>query len=81
MTPDTSRSEQVVEAFKKRKLARSALCRIQDLIHGFEQDRVADRRLARIGLVIIFGLIALAAYLFLRSESVTVSLAGWPVRI
>ena len=53
MAADYERSEAVVEDYKKRKLATSALCRIRDLIHGYEKDRVIDLRLARIGIIII----------------------------
>jgi hypothetical protein len=55
-----SRSEEVVENFKKHKLALSALRRIQDLLRGFEREREFDRRLARVGLVIILVLVAVS---------------------
>ena len=54
-TPD--RSETVVESFKQRKLAQSALRRIHDLLEGFEAERIADRKLARAGLLVILLLI------------------------
>lgn len=73
MNPDIERSEQVVEDYKKQKLAASALRRIHDLIHGFEQERIADWRMARIGVVIIIALLAVAAYLFFGSEGLTLS--------
>jgi len=73
MTTDTSRSEQVVDDYKKHKLARSALRKIHDLILGYEQDRLADARLARIGIVILLVLIATAVYFFFATESVTLS--------
>ena len=73
MNPDIERSEQVVEDYKKQKLAVSALRRVRELIHGFEQDRLADWRLARIGIVIIIALLAIAAYLFFGADGVTLS--------
>lgn len=73
MTADTNRSEAVVEDFKKRKLAGSALRRIRNIIHGFEQDRAADLRMARIGITIIIVLLGVAAYFFFGSDSLTLS--------
>ena len=73
MAADTSRSEQVVEDFKKRKLAINALRRIQSLILGFEKDRQTDARIARIGLVAMLVVIALATYYFLTANSITIS--------
>jgi len=52
MPSDSKRSEAVIEEFKKRKLARSALRRMREIIHGFEQDRMDDVRMARIGITI-----------------------------
>jgi len=72
MSTEPSRSEQVVEDYKKRKLARSALRRIHDLIEGFEQDRLIDRKLARIGLVVIVLLIVAGLYLVFAPDSVVV---------
>ena len=73
MSVDTNRSEAVVEDYKKRKLARSALRRIREIIHGFEQDRTADLRMARIGITIIIVLLGVAAYLFFGGDSLTLS--------
>lgn len=72
MSTESSRSEQVVEDYKKHKLARSALRRIHDLIGGFEQDRLIDRKLARIGLVVIVLLIVAGFYLVFAPDSVVV---------
>lgn len=71
MSADSERSEAVIEDFKKRKLARSALRRIREVIYGFEQDRAADVRVARIGITIILVMLGLAAYLFFGSDSLT----------
>ncbi len=73
MKADTPRSEQVVEDYKKRKLAISALRRIHEIIDGFEHDRETDHRLARIGIVIIVGILAVAAYFFFGTSTVTIS--------
>ncbi len=66
-----SRSEQVVEAYKRHKLARSALWRIRERIREFDAARATDRRLAWIGialLVIVGGLVCLY---FVSAERVT----------
>jgi len=68
MSQHTSRSEQVIEDYKKHKLASSALRRIHDLIRGFEEDRVFDLRLAQFGLVILLGLIGVSACLLLSLD-------------
>lgn len=73
MPADSERSEAVIADFKKRKLARSALQRIREVIHGFEQDRAADVRMARIGVTVILVMLALAAYLFFGSDLVTLT--------
>jgi len=73
MAADSERSELVVEDYKKHKLARSALLRIHEIIHGFERDRAADLRMARIGISIILVLLGVAAYFFFGSDSLTIS--------
>ncbi len=71
MSQETSRSEQVVEDYKKHKLATSALARIHELIQSFEQDRALDRRLAVVGLLGILVLVAISAYFLSSSGSLT----------
>jgi len=71
MSTDTSRSEQVVEDYKKHKLARSALRRIQNLIREFEAGRAFDLRLALFGLIIVFALTGVSAYFLLSADSIT----------
>lgn len=73
MSNQFERSEQVVDDYRKRKLAVSAFARIRGIIHGFEQERVADRRMARIGIAIILLILAIAAYLFLGGEDIFIS--------
>lgn len=72
MAADYERSEAVVEDYKKHKLATSALRRIGELIHGFEQDRAADVHMARIGAIIIILLLA-GAYFVFGGDSLTLS--------
>ena len=65
MSQQSTRSEQVVERYKRHKLAASALRRIHETIAGFEQDRADDARYARIGLVVVLVLFGIAAlYLY-----------------
>ena len=71
MSLNSPKSEQVIEDYKKHKLARSALHRIHELIRGFEEDRVFDLRLAQFGMVIILGLLAAAAYLLLGVDKLS----------
>ena len=73
MAFDIERSEAVVEDYKKHKLAGSALCRIQEIIHGFERDRAADVYMARIGIFIIVAILGVAAWFFLGVDSQTLS--------
>jgi hypothetical protein len=73
MTFDTERSEAVVEGYKNHKLASSALRRIQEIIHGFERDRAADLRMARIGIFIIITILGVATWFFLGVDSQTLS--------
>ncbi len=71
MSNDTPRSEEVIEDYKKHKLAASALRRIHLLIQGFEQDRAANLRLAGIGLALILVIAGISAYILLSADSVT----------
>ena len=68
MSQESSRSEQVVEGYKKHKLAASAFSRINELIQSFERDRVTDRRLALIGLLGILLLIGVWSYFLLSGD-------------
>jgi len=71
MSANTSRSEQVIEVYKKHKLASCALRRIHELIREFEAGRALDLRLAQFGLIIILALIAGSVYLLLSADSLT----------
>ena len=68
-----TRSEQVVQAYKRHKLAVSALKKIHQLIIGFEQGERFDFHIARVGLVISLLLIAtISIYFFNRPETVII---------
>jgi hypothetical protein len=73
MSSDTTRSEEVISDFKKRRLTQSALRRIQDLLHEFEQGHAFDRRLALVGVgvVIILLLVSVAFYFLFSGDSIT----------
>jgi len=71
MSADTSRSDQVIEDYKRHKLARSALRHIDELVRGFEKGWALDLRLAQFGLIIILALIAGAVYFLLSADSLT----------
>lgn len=71
MSSEGTRSEQVVEAYKKHKLSASAMRRIHELIHGFDEDKASDRRLALIGVVLLAVLLAVAYFWSGSGESIT----------
>ena len=73
MPTESSHSEQVVEDYKKRKLAFSTFRKIQNIIRGFENDRATDARMARIGFVMIVVIVVVAAYYYFSMSSVTLS--------
>lgn len=73
MDSETSRSEQVIEDYKKRKITASALRRIHEIVQGFEQQRVEDRRLAWFGVVTIALILIVAAVVFFNLDSVRLS--------
>ncbi len=71
MSTDNPRSEAVVDAYKKDKLARSTLRRIHALIAEFDRSRAEDARLAVVGTVLILALIGIALVFFLTGERIT----------
>ena len=73
MESDPSRSEQVIENFKKRKLAGSAMRKIHRLLEQFEADRETDARIAWAGLLVIIMVILVAVYFFFSADSLTLS--------
>ena len=73
MSIESSRSEQVVEDYKKRKLAISAFRKIQKVIQGFEDNHAADARMARVGLVMIVVIVVVATFYYLSMGSVMLS--------
>jgi hypothetical protein len=73
MSQDESRSEQVIEAYKRHKLARYALRRARPIVQGFETERAQDLRCARIGIALILLLLLIALFLLLDGEPLVVS--------
>ena len=71
MATNPTRSEQVVNDYKQRKLARSAMHRIHELLRKWEAERAFDQRVARYGIVALLLLLAAAYLLMPGSESVT----------
>ena len=59
-----TRSEEVVSAFKRDKLARSAYRQVQRIIDDWELERETDRRLARVGVLVIGVLVVFAILTF-----------------
>jgi hypothetical protein len=57
MDSNTTRSEEVIEGFKKQKVASSAWHKIHLLIKSFDDDHKSDRRWARIGLITLILLL------------------------
>ena len=73
MSQQTSRSERVIEGYKKQKLAANALASIHELIQGFERERIVDRRLAVTGLLGILVLAGISTYFLLSTGSLTLT--------
>jgi hypothetical protein len=71
MSSVTTRSEEVISDFKKRRLTQSALRRIQDLLHEFEEGHAFDRRLALVGVVIAVLLVSVSFYFLFSGNSIT----------
>lgn len=69
MDSNTKRSEEVIEDFKKHKVASSAWYKIHRLIEGFEENRRSDRHWAKIGLIALALMLAgLSVYFFGNTE-------------
>ncbi|MFT5657983.1 MAG: hypothetical protein ACI9KN_001262 [Gammaproteobacteria bacterium] len=63
METNTTHSKQVIDDFKKHKLANSAMHKIHRLIKRFDDDRKSDANWARTGLIaLIIFLIGLSIY-------------------
>jgi hypothetical protein len=71
MSADTSRSAQVIEDYKKHKLASCALHRINDLTRGFEEGRALDLRLTLFGSILVLVLIGASVYFLLNTVRLT----------
>jgi hypothetical protein len=68
-----TRSEQVVADFKQRRLAQTALRRIQDKLRDFEEERAFDRRAALWGVIAVLLLVAVSLYLLFSGNSLILS--------
>lgn len=74
MDSNATRSEQVIESFKKRKVAHSALHKIHRLIESFDEGRKTDTHWAKVGLITIIILLLLGlSIFFFGTTEVTVS--------
>jgi uncharacterized membrane protein len=73
MTADNSRSDQVIEAYKRHKLSISALHHVRRLLCEFDRARAADRKLAIVGVVLILSLLAVAAWMWLGGNQLVIS--------
>jgi hypothetical protein len=71
MSIQPNRSEQVVEDFKQRKLAQSALRRIREMIRGFEAEHAFDRKAAGIGVIALVVIVAVSLFFLFSSNSIT----------
>ena len=71
MSGEPNRSEQVLEQYKQRKLARSALLRIQDLIRQFEAEDAFDRKAARVGILALAVLLGAAVFFMYGGAQIT----------
>ena len=69
MSTERIRSEQVVADLMQRKLAQTALRRIQDLLRGFEEERSFDRRAACFGVIAVVLLVSVSLYLLFSGNS------------
>ena len=73
MSTSPTRSEQVVADFKQRRLAQTALRRIQDKLRDFEEERAFDRRAALWGVIAVLLLVAVSLYLLFSGNSLILS--------
>jgi hypothetical protein len=73
MDSNTTRSEQVIDDFKKQKLTNSALHKIRRLIKSFDDDRQSDVHWARIGLIILIFLLAGLSFYFFGTTEIKIS--------
>ena len=73
MKADNSRSDQVIEAYKRHKLSVSALHHIRRMLREFDRERAADRKLAIVGVVVIVSLFAVMVWLWLGGNDVVIS--------
>ena len=63
MVSGFTRSEQVIDAFKRHKLSLSVFRQIRRVIEGFEKDARTDRQIAEIGIAVLLITTGLVVYL------------------
>ncbi len=63
MGTNITRSEQVIDAFKRHKLAVSIYTQIHRVIEGFEENARIDRQIAEVGIMVLLIVTGLAVYL------------------
>ena len=63
MDANITRSEQVIDAFKRHKLATSIYSQIHRVIEGFEENAKIDRQFAEVGIMVALIVTGLAVYL------------------
>ena len=73
MSHSPARSKEVIESYKQRKLARSAIVRIHELILEFERQRVSDKRWAGAGLLLIVLVVGVSLYLFMSGDRIVLN--------
>lgn len=75
MNSNATRSDEVIEDFKKWKLANSALYKIHRLIASFDEDRKSNIHWAKVGLISLSTLlmIGLSVVFFGTTEVVTIT--------
>jgi hypothetical protein len=71
MVYDSSRSGQVVTAYKRHKFAISTLHQGRRILQNFERERALDRRLTWVGIAIIVAPPAFAALARLGVEHIS----------
>ena len=73
MDSNTTRSTEVIEDFRKRKLSRSAWYEIHRLIESFDDDRQSDIHWAKIGLITLIVLLISASIFFFGMTEIKIA--------
>ena len=73
MDSNTTRSEEVIEDFKKQKVSNSAWHKIHLLIKSFDDDRKSDVHWAKVGLITLILLLAGLSFYFFGTTEIKIS--------